>query len=103
MNEAEQCRDKDPRRTIVAVQHPKIGEAGTTGTWRTFKPVLDASRCILLKSDKAKCHFCWMYCPEVAINRETPPVVNLTYCKGCGICAHECPHGAITMKEEHEE
>jgi Pyruvate/2-oxoacid:ferredoxin oxidoreductase delta subunit len=25
---------------------------------------------------------------------------NLDYCKGCGICAHECPCGAIEMVPE---
>jgi Pyruvate/2-oxoacid:ferredoxin oxidoreductase delta subunit len=28
---------------------------------------------------------------------------NLDICKGCGICADECPHHAITMQEEVEE
>jgi len=27
---------------------------------------------------------------------------NLFYCKGCGICARECPKKAITMEEEKE-
>jgi pyruvate ferredoxin oxidoreductase delta subunit len=26
-------------------------------------------------------------------------VADLDYCKGCGICAHECWPGAITMVE----
>ena len=25
------------------------------------------------------------------------------YCKGCGICAHECKKGAITMQPVKEE
>jgi Pyruvate/2-oxoacid:ferredoxin oxidoreductase delta subunit len=27
---------------------------------------------------------------------------NLDFCKGCGICAHECPRKAITMVSEGE-
>ncbi|PIV68985.1 MAG: ferredoxin, partial [Euryarchaeota archaeon CG01_land_8_20_14_3_00_38_12] len=25
---------------------------------------------------------------------------NYDYCKGCGICANECPKNAINMEEE---
>ena len=26
--------------------------------------------------------------------------IDYTYCKGCGICAHECPAQCIAMAEE---
>jgi pyruvate ferredoxin oxidoreductase delta subunit len=29
-------------------------------------------------------------------------VADLYYCKGCGICAHECVTQCITMVEEEE-
>ncbi len=42
------------------------------------------------------CHF---YCPEGAIKvREDGFIeVDLRYCKGCGICAEECPVKCIEM------
>nr|MDO8115842.1 4Fe-4S binding protein [Candidatus Sigynarchaeota archaeon] len=92
--------DKDPKTTIAAVQHPRVGEGGKTGTWRAFRPVLNLEKCVVAKSDKAKCHYCWMYCPENATSRTRPPTVNYDYCKGCGICAHECPHKAIDLVKE---
>ncbi|MFX0099270.1 MAG: 4Fe-4S binding protein [Candidatus Hodarchaeota archaeon] len=91
---------RNPKEVIASVQHPSIGEAGMTKSWRTFKPVIDNDKCILVKSEKANCWFCWLYCPEAAIERTKPPKIKYDYCKGCGICSRECPHKAITMEED---
>jgi pyruvate ferredoxin oxidoreductase delta subunit len=81
-----------------------IVEAGNsddyeTGSWRTYKPVHDAEKC-------TNCLRCWVYCPDSAILVEDGKVVGIDYkhCKGCGVCAHECPDKikAITMVLEKE-
>ena len=43
---------------------------------------------------------CWLFCPDGVVSKEIRPTVNLEYCKGCGICAEECPVNAIAMIEE---
>ncbi len=57
-----------------------------TGGWRTYKPIHDADKCI-------DCLLCWILCPDSAVRVEDGKVVgfDLEYCKGCGICARECP------------
>lgn len=81
---------------------PSVGEAGKTGQWRTERPVIDHSKCIPVKKTAPACFRCWLYCPEAVINKSIPVEIDLTYCKGCGICAEECPSGAITMAPERE-
>jgi len=51
-----------------------------------------------------KCGVCYIFCPDAAINETDEGFfeADLYYCKGCGICAHECPTQAITMVEEEE-
>jgi len=67
-----------------------------TGDWRAFRPVVDKEKCV-------NCLFCWIYCPDAAIVRKEKWVeVNYDYCKGCGICAQECPKEAIKMVEEQK-
>jgi pyruvate ferredoxin oxidoreductase delta subunit len=42
-----------------------------------------------------------MYCPDNAIHAEGGVFkISYTYCKGCGICAKECPKGAILIEKE---
>ncbi|MEN6442107.1 MAG: 4Fe-4S binding protein, partial [Syntrophobacter sp.] len=35
------------------------------------------------------------------VKRSVPVEIDLDYCKGCGICAEECPAKAIHMVDEH--
>ncbi len=67
-----------------------------TGTWRSQRPVYDEEKCI-------RCWRCYVMCPDAAISPdfdENKFKWNFDYCKGCGICAHECPVDAIHMIEE---
>lgn len=46
-----------------------------------------------------ECDNCYNFCPDLAVVR-TPGgyMANLDYCKGCGICAKECPSGTLGMQ-----
>lgn len=48
------------------------------------------------------CELCRIFCPDVAVSRSDGGElrVDLDYCKGCGVCARECPRGALTMIRE---
>lgn len=79
-----------------------ILEAGTaknfkTGDWRSMRAVFHPEKCI-------QCFICWINCPDAAIIVKDGKVagIDLEHCKGCGICARECPPkaSAITMEEE---
>ena len=81
-----------------------IEEAGNaveynTGAWRTYRPIWHEDRCI-------QCFLCWIYCPDNSIRVEDGKVagIDLEHCKGCGICAEECPDkaNAIEMRLEAE-
>lgn len=50
-----------------------------------------------------ECELCLILCPDVAIRRRADGhgfEIDLDYCKGCGICAAECPRGAMVMTRE---
>ena len=85
-----------------------------TGDWRTFRPVHLPDKCI-------NCMICWMVCPDSSIKvggpdcperglkgvNNNPKLGNFggfdyDHCKGCGLCAEECPVKAIEMKDEKE-
>lgn len=62
-------------------------------------PRAEASRCLAtLPCDF--CDVCVLMCPELCITRDPGSkhiVVDLDLCKGCGLCSHYCPKGAIRM------
>lgn len=66
----------------------------TTASWRLLRPVLYPERC-------NNCLACWLFCPEGCFERGAETVkLRLDFCKGCGICAKECPRKALIMVEE---
>lgn len=79
---------------------PGPGDGGRTGSWRVLRPVIDPAVCIPSKTGKKACFTCWLYCPDGVISKTIPPIIDYEYCKGCGICAQECPAGAISMEDE---
>ncbi|MGC9310816.1 MAG: 4Fe-4S binding protein [Candidatus Aenigmatarchaeota archaeon] len=67
-----------------------------TGNWASMKPVWDSKKCV-------QCWLCALYCPESCIPVDSEGrrgETEFDYCKGCGICAAECPVKAILMKRK---
>jgi 2-oxoacid:acceptor oxidoreductase delta subunit (pyruvate/2-ketoisovalerate family) len=64
--------------------------------------LFEARRCLSC-GNCFECDNCYGVCPDNAVIKLGPGkrfVIDLNYCKGCGICAAECPSGAITMVPE---
>ena len=79
------------------VTEPGNARQYRTGDWRSQRPTYDFNRCI-------KCGICYIFCPEGCIrqNDEGYFEADLYYCKGCGICAKECPTKVVAIVEEKE-
>jgi 2-oxoacid:acceptor oxidoreductase delta subunit (pyruvate/2-ketoisovalerate family) len=64
--------------------------------------LFEARRCLSC-GNCFECDNCYGVCPDNAVIKLGPGkrfVFNYDYCKGCGICAAECPCGAIDMLPE---
>jgi 2-oxoacid:acceptor oxidoreductase delta subunit (pyruvate/2-ketoisovalerate family) len=91
-----------------AMVRPKLEAARRTGTFDEVTGGLDEStalfearRCMSC-GNCFGCDNCYGACPDNAVIKTGPDSyeIDYDYCKGCGICAAECPCGAITMVPE---
>ena len=98
----------DKKLTAAELPAGDILEAGTaktfhTGSWRSSRPIWNKDKCI-------HCLACWISCPDSAIKIAKDPVkktvvtgIDYDVCKGCGICAAECPEKIKAITMEHEK
>ena len=84
--------------TIAAIIYePGSTTKNKTGSWRTFRPIMDNKKCI-------KCENCYIFCPEGTIYEDENGdfKINYDYCEGCLICVNECPVNALTSIREEK-
>jgi 2-oxoacid:acceptor oxidoreductase delta subunit (pyruvate/2-ketoisovalerate family) len=89
---------------------PQLERARRTSTFEEVVGGLDegtalyeARRCLSC-GNCFSCDNCYGVCPDNAVIKlgdpDEPYAFDYDYCKGCGICAAECPCGAIEMRPE---
>jgi 2-oxoacid:acceptor oxidoreductase delta subunit (pyruvate/2-ketoisovalerate family) len=64
--------------------------------------LFEARRCLSC-GNCFECDNCYGVCPDNAVIKLGPGKhfrINYDYCKGCGVCAAECPCGSIKMIPE---
>jgi 2-oxoacid:acceptor oxidoreductase delta subunit (pyruvate/2-ketoisovalerate family) len=110
VNEVVQLGDMNLNHFAHEVQHPDkhvSGDAARAGFQEVNRgldheaALEEAGRCLNCGVCN-ECELCLIFCPDFAISRrETGGFdVDMNYCKGCGVCAAECPRGALTMARE---
>ncbi len=91
--------DFEPAKVSApAIHEPATSRNMATGLWRTVRPVID----------REKCNRCWWICstlcPDsvISVREDGSPEIDLEHCKGCMICASQCPAKAIGAVAESE-
>jgi len=94
-----------PRQSVVRM--PELSGGERTSSFSEIhlgisveEGIKEATRCFSCGVCK-ECDNCLYFCPDICVavmdgNYE----FDYDYCKGCGICSHECPAGVIRMATE---
>ena len=96
-----------PRPTVpVLPVSRRDGEAEITGGLPKAAVSAEGQRCLSC-GNCLVCDNCWTLCPDAAVLKTRSPssdgayyVFDYDFCKGCGLCAHECPTAYIQMEAE---
>jgi Pyruvate/2-oxoacid:ferredoxin oxidoreductase delta subunit len=74
-----------------------------TGGLDSLTALFEARRCMSC-GNCFGCDNCYGVCPDNAVIKlgtgEYQYEIDYVYCKGCGLCAAECPCGAVKMEPE---
>ena len=87
------------KQPVLALARRRATFEELVGGLDTDTALLEARRCLSC-GNCFECDNCYAVCPDNAViklgagNRFA---INYDYCKGCGLCAEECPCGAIEM------
>ena len=90
---------EDIRYKLFTKQPSAIG-ASKGQSLNEAQALAEAERCLSCGHCNL-CGRCLVFCPDVSLSVdevEPRPQVDQMHCKGCGICAHECPRRAIVME-----
>jgi NADPH-dependent glutamate synthase beta subunit-like oxidoreductase len=89
-------------RPMLDLMRRQSGFAEVVGNLDEMNAKFEARRCLSC-GNCFECDNCYGICPDNAITKLGPGerfAFKYDYCKGCGMCAAECPCGAIRMEPE---
>ncbi|MCG7957047.1 MAG: FAD-dependent oxidoreductase, partial [Candidatus Thiodiazotropha endolucinida] len=89
-------------RPMLDIVRRQSGFAEVVGDLDEINAAYEARRCMSC-GNCFECDNCYGVCPDNAITKLGPGnrfKFKYDYCKGCGMCATECPCGAIKMEPE---
>jgi NADPH-dependent glutamate synthase beta subunit-like oxidoreductase len=91
----------------AAARMPELSAAKRTANFSEInrgipaeKGVVEAKRCFSCGVCR-ECNNCLYFCPDICVSvKDGKYEFDYDYCKGCGICSHECCAGVICMVQE---
>lgn len=90
------------KQPVLAASRRRASFEEMVGGLDANTALLEARRCLSC-GNCFECDNCYAVCPDNAVIKLGPGnrfEFNYDYCKGCGLCAEECPCGAIDMVKE---
>ncbi len=94
-----------PRQAVVKMPELSLGERTSSFSEINLgisveAGIKEAARCFSCGVCK-ECNNCLYFCPDICVAViDGSYEVDYDYCKGCGICSHECPTAVIRMATE---